>query len=1334
MGKQELLITLGMQDATFQQKIKAVNRQLKLTDANFEKLKAQTKNFGKSQKDLANEMQYLQKKIKETSTNLGTYEKRIEEVNKAISDSEKKHDTLTKQIEDEKKKLKTLGVEQGKSSEEYKKQKEKVQNLVTELDRCDRSLITHRAALQNARLGYVQTETSIAQLEQRLGKVKAKFDSFKLDKLAAQFDKISKSMTTMGKQMMSTGSTLTASVTTPIVGFGTIATKTFVDFEEQVRKTNAIIDKGKMTNEESYDAIMSKSRELGRTTIFTAQQVAEGMSFMALAGWSTEESLSAVKSILDLSAISMTDLSTASDIVTDAMTPMGMAAKDASKFVDVMAATITRSNTDVIKLGESFKYATPVAGNLGISIEDLSIALGLMANSGVKASSAGTSFATGMARLVSPTDKAAAAMKKYGVAVQYDAKTGSVDLMKTMENLRDTLGKLNKKTKQQAIDTIFGKTAMKGWSAIISATTEDFNSLTNAVNNSDGATQKMLDEIEQGGAFSFKLLTSAINDMLITLGDFLAPAMTEIANIITDLTVKFSNWLEYMKENEKGTLKFISVVVLLTAALGPLLMLLGGLTLAFSAPFKVASKFLKLFTPNKDGDPSKLFETIKKGLDKTKTGGKSAFDTLKKGITGTKGVLTKFMNVGKQGLTLMKNILLGNVLSWKELGKAIKPIFTSMLNGVKGFVGAFLNFDQTVMKIGSSIKGLALKVVNSFGDGLINGFKKLTGTTLFKVIMEPFDAIATGMVGIFKGVWNAMKDPIGMVSKLFSNLNNTVMKYCVAIATSPKTAFSMLLKDIGKMFNNFKGTIAKLFPTLSGILSKNFGGIITKIGGFASSALKIVLSVVKNPFGAIKTVITTVAPMITGAFSTVVGSLTGGLATIGGTLLRLFNPVTLVIGLVVGLIATFVKLYKTSDEFRTKITSAFEQVKGAFVRVKESLSQIGGQLVLAFNKIKDAAMPTLIMLGEKTKEVFEKIKNKVTEVATKFKDGFDSIVSGITWFGNLLKENFANIGQNIMTIFGGMWSAILDGLTGFIDFVATILVGAFDVISALINGFVTGDFSQFGQALITALQNILVSMMGFILNGIKNLGTILSGIGPILSGIFTTCIDLLKQWISDFIQKVKDFGSNVVKNLKDGLSNVKDTITKPFKDAYNSVSEWWGKIKDIVKHPIKAVVELVKPDKQSNKKPNKKKKSLVDDPGVDKASLLGYTPQVANVASIANVASFKEVEQNFKARTPNLGDFKTKGGFYSPVSIKIKDKIKDDNSSNSDTNKLIMALQKQNELLMQLLVNTSNQTVNVGLQIDGRQVAKASAKYMNEEITKIDNRKNRLGGKLSYGL
>ena len=1327
MGKQELLITLGMQDATFQQKIKAVNRQLKLTDANFEKLKAQTKNFGKSQEDLAKEMEYLKKKIKETSTNLGTYEKRIEEVNKAISDAEKKHESLTKQIEDEKKILRTLATEQGKSSEEYKQQKEKVQNLVTELDRCDRSLITHRAALQNARLGYVQTETSIAKLEQTLGKVKAKFDTFKLDKLATQFDNISKKMTSMGNAMLSTGKTLTASVTTPIVGFGTVATKTFVDFEEQVRKTNAIIDKGRMTNEESYDAIMSKSRELGRTTIFTAQQVAEGMSFMALAGWSTEESLSAVKSVLDLSAISMTDLSTASDIVTDAMTPMGMAAKDASRFVDVMAATITRSNTDVVKLGESFKYATPVAGNLGISIEDLSIALGLMANSGVKASSAGTSFATGMARLVSPTDKAAAAMKKYGVAVQYDAKTGSVDLMKTMENLRDALGKLNKKTKQQAIDTIFGKTAMKGWSAIISATTEDFNSLTNAVNNSDGATQKMLDEIEQSGAFSFKLLTSAINDMLITLGDALAPAMTEIAKIITDLTVKFSNWLEYMKENEKGTLKFIGVVVLLTAALGPLLMLLGGLTLAFSVPFKVASKFLKLFTPNKDGDPSKLFETIKKGLDKTKTGGKSAFDTLKKGATSAKGALGKFINIGKQGLTLMKNILLGNVLSWKQLGGAIKPIFTSMLNGVKGFVGAFLNFDQTVMKIGSSIKGLALKVVNSFGDGLINGFKKLTGTTLFKIIMEPFDAIATGMINIFKGVWNAMKDPIGMVSNLFANLKSTVLKYCIAIATSPKTAFSMLIKDLGKIFTTFKGTITNLFPTLSGFITKNFGGIISKIsgivgklGGFVTSALKIVLSVVKNPLNAIRTVITTVGPMITGAFSTVVGSLTGGLASIGAFLLKLFNPVTLVITLVVGLITSFVKLYKTSDTFRAKITSAFEQVKNAFITVKDALVQVGGKVVLAFTQIKDAVMPILIMFGTKAKEVFDGLKTLVTELAIKFKAGFDYIVSGVQWFISLVQENFAGFGQNVMTIFEGLWTSIIDGITGVIDIATTVITGVLNTISALINGFVTGDFSQFGSALLTALQNILVSVIGFLMNGIKNIGTIMKGLLPILGDIFETALDLLIQWVSDFIGKIIKFGSDVVENIKSGLSKVGDAITKPFKDAYNSVSEWWEKIKGIVKNPIKAVVELVKPGKS--------KKSLVDDPGVDITKLPGYTPQVANVTS------FKEVEQNFKARTPNLGDFKTKGGFYSPVSIKIKDKIKDDNSSNTDTNKLIMALQKQNELLMQLLVNTSNQTVNVGLQIDGRQVAKASAKYMNEEITKIDNRKNRLGGKLSYGL
>ncbi|MEG0908765.1 MAG: phage tail tape measure protein [Bacilli bacterium] len=1378
MGKQELLITLGMQDATFQQKIKAVNRQLKLTDANFETLKAKTKNFGKSQKDLAQEFMYLSKKLSEVKTNLDTYGKRIKDTTKSISDSEKKHEQLTKQIAEEGKKLNELKATQGKSSQAYKDQKEKVDGLRTELDRCDRSLITHKAALQNAQVGYAQTETQIAKLEGTLGRVKAKFDAFKIDKLATQFQNVGNKMNSIGKSMMSVGSTLTASVTTPIVGFGAVATKTFIDFEEQVRRTNAIIDKGGMDNQKSYDAIMSKSRELGRTTIFTAQQVAEGMSYMALAGWTTKESLDAVSGVLDLSAIGMTDLATASDIVTDAMTPLKMEAKDTGKFVDVMAATITRSNTDIVKLGESFKYATPVAGNLGINIQDLSLAMGLMANSGIKASSAGTSFATGMARLVNPTDKAAAAMKKYGVSVQYDAKTGSVDLLKTMENLRKSFEGVSKKQRQQAIDTIFGKTAMKGWSAVIGATAEDFNKLKDAIKNSKGATAEMLEEIEKSGAFSFKLMTSAINDMLITLGDFLAPVMTDIAKIVTDLTVKFSKWFEYMKKNEEGTLKFITRLVALAAIIGPLLVLFGGLAVAISLPIKMMGKFLKLFTPNKDGDPSKLLEGIKKGFDKVKTGGNSAFNVIKKGATSAKGVLTKFVNVGKQGLTFMKNALLGNVFSWKDLGAAISPVFTKMGNGIKGFAKVFLNFDQTVIGMVTSFKGLASKVVNAFGDGLIKGFKAVTGSTLFKVITEPLDAIATVMANSMTKLWKGMTDPFnalkGLASK-FGLFKDTVLKYSIAIATSPKAAFGLLTKDLGKIFTTFKGSIVKLFPTISGILSTNLGGIVGKLSGFASTAFGVILKVIKNPFGAIKLAITTIAPMITGAFTSVVGFLGGGLASIGGALAALFNPITVVVLLVGGLIASFVHLYKTSEGFRDKVGGAMEQVKAGFIRVKDALGEVGSKLMETFGKMKSDLTPVLIDLGTKAKEVFENLKTKVSEMAAKFKEGFDKIVESASQFWSsfvgLLQANFPNIGENIMTIFEGIWGAILDGITGFIDIVITTITGLLDIFNALISG----NFDQVGSTILMFLQNLLVSVGGFFMNMIINAGTILSGLLPIIGGIFTTvfqivtgvlgsilsgignfCLSALSafanwcagvlskianfcseslsnfanwcagglskfaefiadsikkmiQWAKDLPNKVKEGTKNALEAVKNGLKNVAESIAKPFKDGYDKVQEWWGKIKGIVKNPIKAVVELVKPGKASLD---------MDIPNQTPV----YSPQVA-------AASFRDMEQSFKAKSPNLADFKTSGGFYNPVSIDVKDKTGGSKSSD-DNSKLLMALQKQNELLMQILLSTANQSVNVDLILDGRQVAKASAKYMNEEITKIDSRKNRLGGKM----
>lgn len=183
------------------------------------------------------------------------------------------------------------------------------------------------------------------------------------------------------------GSSLTAGITVPLAGFIGVATKTFMEFEQQIYKVNSIIGKAGMTSEQTFDILSNKSREFAKETQYTAQEVAQSYGYMAMAGWDITASTDAMRPMLDLATIGMVDLGVASDIVTDSMTSFGLGSKDAGKFVDVFAKTITTSNTDVEKMGETLKYVAPVLGSLGASFEDTSVAIGLMANAGINYSS-----------------------------------------------------------------------------------------------------------------------------------------------------------------------------------------------------------------------------------------------------------------------------------------------------------------------------------------------------------------------------------------------------------------------------------------------------------------------------------------------------------------------------------------------------------------------------------------------------------------------------------------------------------------------------------------------------------------------------------------------------------------------------------------------------------------------------------------------------------------------------------------------------------------------------------------------------------------------------------
>ena len=232
-----------------------------------------------------------------------------------------------------------------------------------------------------------------------------------------------KSLENVGNKMSSVGSSLTRNVTMPLVAVGTAAVKTTADFDEQMSKVGAISG----ATGKDFDDLRDKAREMGAKTKFSAMEAGQGFEYMAMAGWKTEDMLEGIEGIMNLAAASGEDLGTTSDIVTDALTAFGLSAKDSGHFADVLAAASSNANTNVSMLGESFKYAAPVAGALGVNAEDTSLALGLMANAGIKASQAGTNLRTGLTNLAKPTKQMQTYMDKYNIALVAN-DDGSINL------------------------------------------------------------------------------------------------------------------------------------------------------------------------------------------------------------------------------------------------------------------------------------------------------------------------------------------------------------------------------------------------------------------------------------------------------------------------------------------------------------------------------------------------------------------------------------------------------------------------------------------------------------------------------------------------------------------------------------------------------------------------------------------------------------------------------------------------------------------------------------------------------------------------------------------
>ena len=304
-----------------------------------------------------------------------------------------------------------------------------------------------------------------------------------------------------GGMMMGTGMQMAGAAG---IGFGVYDTvKTYMDFEAEMKRVQAISG----ASQGDFESLTAKAKEMGATTQFSATESAQALEYMAMAGWKTDEMLNGISGIMSLAAASGEDLGSVSDIVTDALTAFGLKASDSAHFADVLAQASSNANTNVGMMGYTFQYVAPVAGALKYSVEDVGVSIGLMANAGIKADKAGTALRAIMTRLVAPPKKAAKAMDALGLSVK-NADGSMKPWNETMLELRAKFAGLTDAEKTQMAASIAGQEAMSGFLAMVNASDADFEKLTAAIGNADGAADRMAKTVNDNLKGDLKALSS----------------------------------------------------------------------------------------------------------------------------------------------------------------------------------------------------------------------------------------------------------------------------------------------------------------------------------------------------------------------------------------------------------------------------------------------------------------------------------------------------------------------------------------------------------------------------------------------------------------------------------------------------------------------------------------------------------------------------------------------------------------------------------------------------------------------------------------------------------
>ena len=929
------------------------------------------------------------------------------------------------------------------------------------------------------------------------------------------------SLTGIGKKMSGVGDMMTLGITTPLLGIATAGMKVATDFEYAMSQVQAISG---ATGDE-FDSLREEAIQLGADTAFSSTEVADAMTEMAKAGWSSQQILDGMEGVLDAAAASGTGLATTSTIMADAISGFGLEASDATRVADLLTQAANAGTIGIEDLGESFKYIAPVASTMGFSIEDVTTALTAMSKAGIKGGQAGTSLRGVLTRMVKPTDDVAAAMDELGITLtNQDGTFKSLDQI--IGELRTSFDGMTDSQKTYYASVLAGTEGQSGLLALLNMSQEEYDEVAASMNNAAGVADKTAAVMQDNLKSKIEQLVGSLESLAIKIADLVIPALSDLVDKATEVV----NWFTNLDEGtQKSILKFLAFA----AAIGPTLSIVGR----FASGIGGLLKFI-------GGIPGKL------------TAATVAFTKLSNGLKNIPEAITLaragFPNFAKEASVL-----------GAAIGGITAPI-AAVIAATVALYAAFATLWTTNEDFRNSITSTWQGIVdsfNSFTQGIVDRLNALgfSFKSITDVIWTVWNGFCQLLAPVFEGAFNYIANNLNTVFGVITG----ILDVFIGLFTGNWDQLWQGVKEIfGSIWDGIVSNIMNIFNTITGVLDTALSFVGTSIEDVWNSIVDFFVTLPEN----ISDALSGLWDSIVTFFSDLVDQASTSGQQFLDSVVEFFSQLPYNVGYFLGFTIASVAAWvvqmaqsavDAGSQFISNVVNFFTQLPGniatwltttvsnaiLWVQAMASYATVAGRQFVANVVSFMQSLPGRIasFLSSAVSQAASFVSNfasKAVQAASRF---VSSIVNGLA----SLPSRVASIGAQVVQ---GIWSGI-SGAAGWL----------YDQVAGFVGGIVDGAKAALG---IKSPSRVMRDEVGKFLP---------PGIAIGFSKAMPAAVGSMQKDIDNGINKLSDDTPDVEVKAN-GRVNL-DAVVSSLRGYYSDVLDWFRSISDGVDESINSMID-----------------------------------------------------------------------------------------------------------------------------------------------------------------